>query len=155
MVTITGGAEVPGRKYSWTVANNHTSPIVRIEFPHYRVGLFFAPKGWSTDQSTFLVSVGVPVKPGLCVAEAASSAEGIASGKSTEFSAQLATGAVRRRAGQVLVRFADGTEFTVAGVELPQREAISDSNVSLIGLGVIFVAWLFFQLIRSRRRSRT
>ena len=57
-VTIVGGADATGHRYTWTVTNEDTSPIVYVEFPHYRANLFFSPHGWSTDESTFLVNVG-------------------------------------------------------------------------------------------------
>ena len=63
--TVTGGPDTSGRKYSWTVTNEHTSPVVYVEFPHYHGSLFFAPENWRVE-CTFLVNVGVEDRPGIC-----------------------------------------------------------------------------------------
>ena len=152
-VTIVGGADATGHRYTWTITNEDTSPIVYVEFPHYRANLFFSPHGWSTDESTFLVNVGVEERPGLCIARAASTADGIAPGQSATFSTQIAAAGAQRRRGNVQVQFADGTKTIVSGVELPQRETLGDEFIPLIGLGVIFVGWMVVQVIRSRRRA--
>ncbi len=151
--SIIGGADATGHHYSWTVTNRHSSPIVFIEFPHYQANLFLAPKGWSAEESTFLVNVGVPDRPGVCVARASSPAEGIAPGRSAEFKMQIAAPGASRGTGEVRLRFADGSDATVPGVELPQPPPTRDTFVSLIGLGLIFGAWLMYQLIRNRRRK--
>ena len=39
-VRITGGPDPSGHNYAWTVANEDTSPIVRVEFPHIHADLF-------------------------------------------------------------------------------------------------------------------
>ncbi len=152
-VTITGGADASGRQYTWTITNGYTSPIVYLEIPHYRAGLFFAPEGWATGESTYLVNVGVEDRPGVCIARAAAVTDGIASGQSATFDVQIGARGARRGPGTVLVRFADGTETTVSGVELPRQETLGDKYVTLIGLGLIFAVGLLIQAIRARRRS--
>jgi hypothetical protein len=152
--TITGGADASGHQYSWTVTNKRSSPIVRVEFPHYRAGVFYAPDGWSTDESTFLVGVGVKDRAGVCIAQVTSTADAIAPGNSATFRMQIAAIGVQRRPGAVLLSFADGSEAAVSGVELPTRAGFAERNLSLIGLGTIFVVAVIVRGFRARRRSK-
>jgi len=147
-VTITGGADASGHNYAWTVENHHASPIVFVEFPHFHATLFFAPAGWTTE-STFLVNVGVKSQPGLCNARADTVELGIAPARSAVFKMQVASTGAQRRPGEVRVRFADGADATVAGVELPSPEPTGDRFVPLIGLGVLFAVWLIHRAIRN------
>ncbi len=149
-VSITGGADESGHQYAWSVTNETDRTIVELRFPHYRASLFFAPDGWDTQDSTCIVNVGVPDRPGVCVARAATPAGGLRPGHSATFRMQVG-GAVKRRSAAVSVRFADGSETTVGGVELPHRERVSEQYVSLIGLGVIFTGWVAVRLMRKRR----
>src|SRR5437868_3393823 len=38
--------DASGQNYAWIVTNNHTSPIVYVEFPHYHADTFHTPDGW-------------------------------------------------------------------------------------------------------------
>jgi len=153
-VVITGGADASGHTYSWQVRNEGASPLVEIHFPHFRGGLFFPPKGWSGD-CTALVQVGAKDEPGICTARAPAPADGIAPRQSAPFSMQIASSGAKRGLGEVIVRFADGSEARVAGVELPQREAAGDKNLPLYGLGGLFAIFVIAQAIRKRRRRAT
>ena len=147
---ITGGADASGHTYTWQVQNGGASPIVEVRIPHYRAGLFFPPPGWSND-CTALVHVGAKDEPGVCTARATAPADGIAPGRSAVFSMQIASAGAKRGPGEVTVRFADGSEIRVAGVELPQQEGLGDKYVSLIALGGVFAIFVIAQSIRSRR----
>ena len=148
-VVVDGGADVSGQVYTWTVTNRSTSPITRVEFPHYRASMFFAPSKWSVD-CTFLVNVGVEDSPGVCVATTPTPTEGIAPGRSSEFSLQCSASGARRGTGVVRVRFADETDYQVTGVELPQPEGAGDKYVPLIGLAAIAGVFAIFAVIRGR-----
>ena len=148
--SITGGADASGHAYTWQVRNDGASPIVEVRFPHYRAGLFFPPPGWSND-CTALVHVGAKDEPGVCTARAAAPADGIASGRSAPFSMQIAAAGAKRGRGEVVVRFADGSETRIAGVELPQQEGLGDKYVSLIALGAVFIIFVAVQAVRKRR----
>lgn len=150
-VVITGGADASGHTYTWQVRNGGASPIVEVRFPHYRGGLFFPPPGWSSD-CTALVHVGAKDEPGICTARAAAPAGGIAPGQSMAFSMQIAARGAKRGPGEVAVRFADGNETRVAGVELPQQEGLGDKYMSLIALGGVFTIFVIAQAFRKRRR---
>lgn len=150
IVSITGGADASGHTYSWQVHNGGALPIVEVRFPHYRAGLFFPPPGWSND-CTALVHVGAKDEPGICTARAAAPADGITPGRSAAFSMQIAPAGAKRGPGEVTVRFADGNETRVAGVELPQQEGLGDKYVSLIALGGVFIVFVAVQAIRKRR----
>ncbi len=149
-VTVAGGADASGHVYAWTVTNRHTSPITRVEFPHYRATLFFAPTGWSTD-CTFLVNVGVEDSPGACVASAPAPTDGIQPGRSAEFRMQCSARGASRGIGVITVRFADDTRREVAGVELPRPEGVGDKYVPLIGLAAIAGIFALIAAIRNRR----
>ena len=150
--SITGGADASGHSYTWQVRNGGASPIVEVRFPHFRAGLFFPPPGWSND-CTALVHVGAKDEPGVCTARAVAPADGIAPGQSVAFSMQIASSGAKRGPGEVTVRFADGSETRVAGVELPQQEGLGDKYVSLIALGGVFIIFVAVQAVRKRRQG--
>ncbi len=152
-VEIAGGADGSGQNYRWTVTNHYGSPIVYIQFPHYHADTFHAPEGWSKE-STYLVNVGVPDKPGTCTASVDSARKGIPPGRSAEFSVRLATGGAHRRPGQVTVRFADGTQTIVAGVELPTASTTPERLYGLIGFALVFVIIVIVQTRRRRKGPR-
>jgi hypothetical protein len=143
-----------GNTYHWTVTNNQSSPIVRVEIPHYRGNLFFAPKGWTTS-CTNLVAVGAPDAPGVCTATAAATGDGIAPGRSATFSMQIATGAVKRGTGDVIIGYADASTQNISGVMVPVPETLSDKYISLIGLGIFLVVFVVAQSVRSRKKRRS
>jgi hypothetical protein len=149
-VTITGGADTSGRNYSWTVRNERSSPIVYLEIPYKKVLMFFAPDGWQTDCGRGAGAVRER-RAETCVAAAASVASGIPHGAAAEFRMRLSGSGARRARGTVLIRFADGNEAQVDGVELPQRETIGDKYVSLFALGAIFATWAVVRAVRRRR----
>jgi len=151
-VTIVGGADASGHQYSWTMTNASASPIVEVRFPHYRASLFFAPDGWTTDCSA-QVGIGGKDEPGVCTGRAGSSTGGIAVGRSAVFRMQIASAGAKRFPGNVTVRFADGTETTVGGVELPTREGAGDKYTSLAGLGTVFLVLVIVQARRRRRNQ--
>ncbi|MCH8991974.1 MAG: hypothetical protein IIA44_09540 [Acidobacteria bacterium] len=127
-------------------------PIVFVEFPHYHGSLFFAPEGWNTE-CTFLVNVGVRDSPGVCTAFVDSAAVGIAPGRSARFNMRIDAAGAIRAGGEVFIRFADGTEAVVAGVELPQAETTGEKYVPLIGLGVMLLVVVIVQKRRTRSRA--
>lgn len=61
-------------------------------------------------------------------------------------------GAIRGR-GDVVVRFADGLEHVVAGVELPRQETGTEKNLPLFGLAAMLVVVVIVHRIRSRSNS--
>ena len=150
-VVITGGTDASGHTYTWQVNNGGVSPIVEVRFPHSHGGLFFPPPGWSSD-CTAMVHVGTKDGPGVCAVRAPAPADGIAPGRSVTFSMQIAPAGAKRGPGEVTVRFADGSETRIAGVELSQREAIGDKNLPLFGLGGAFTIFVIAQAVRERRR---
>lgn len=149
-VTIDGGPDTTLQNYSWTVTNHHTSPIVYVKIPHYRAAVFEAPRRWDTSKTTYLVNVGVPDKAGFCVAEAIAPTPGISRGSSREFKMSLNVQRGLLGKGTVIVRFADGTEAKVFGVELSVPPEPSGKWVPLIGAGAIFVVWVLIRTLRQR-----
>jgi hypothetical protein len=151
-VTITGGSEPTGRTYTWTITNQSSSPIVSIEFRHYHGNVFVPAQGWSADGSTFREGGGWRGQEAKCVGRAMSAEVAIGPGESGEFQLLMDVAGAPRGTGEMKLGLADGTTAVVAGVELPREPSISDTYVSLIGLGGIFGLWLVFQAVRRRRR---
>ena len=151
-VRIEGGADPTGHNYQWTVTNDHTSPIVSVEFPHHRADLFTAPQGWLTKTRHL---VGLPNNeegPPMCSAEAPAPGQGIARGDSATFKMRIAPAGAYRGTGEVKIRFADGETATVAGVALPRPESAWPRYTRLIGTGFIGVLLLLVLVILDRRR---
>jgi len=153
VVVIEGGPDPTGHNYTWTVTNNHASPIVQIEFPHYRASLFTASKGWTTA-CTNLEGIGVKDPSGVCRAAIENSGAGVPTGRSATFDMQIAGGGAKRGSGEVVVRFADGLTTTVAGVSVPTAEPSGDRNLPLMGLGTVFFIFLIARAARRRRRAQ-
>jgi len=150
-VSITGGADPSGHQYRWTVTNRASSPVVLVEFPHTQADLFLAPAGWKI-RNTNLINVGVKSDSGVCRATVESSADGIDFGESAEFSMRIAPAGALRGVGNVRVRWADGTESWISGVELPIRPPRGETFTSLIALGAIFLGFVAVAAWRRKRR---
>ncbi len=140
-VTITGGTDTAGHEYRWTVANKAASPIIYLEFPQYHGDLCLPPEGWTSELS-----------PAACVCRAPSAIEGIAPGRSLDVRVRVGPLGAQRGQGGVIVRFADGTEKKVGGVDLPVPESTGDQFVPLIGLGIVMLVVILAQR-RGRRRK--
>lgn len=155
LVEISGGADESRQNYQWKVTNRHGSPIVFIQFPHFHADTFSVPNRWK-QECTNLIGAGKPTHlSGVCTAKVVSPADGIAPGRAAEFGMRLALlGGDRPSPGRVTVRFADGTETIVEGVELPMATSILEKMVAPIGLALIFGIIVLFE-VRRRRRART
>jgi hypothetical protein len=146
--TIAGGSDESGQRYRWTVTNHHAAPVIRVEFPHYMADLFTVPEGWHGELTDPLGKTG---RSGLFIASSADPTRGIAQGRSAAFDLKIGPAGTPRGKGDVLVRFADDTEILVRA-EVPVQEPAGDRHIALIGLGLIFGA---FVLIRAFRRGGT
>ena len=150
-VRIVGGPDITGHNYEWKVYNNSPSPIVYIEFPHWHADLFYGQTGWSIKGTTYLVHVGVPDLAGVCKATAESPANYIRPGGSAIFTMRISPKGADRGKGQVKVRFADGSERIIDGVELPRQPPQEYKFATLIALAVLFVGFVIFKTLRQRR----
>lgn len=148
--SIRGGADESGQNYSWTIINDYDSPIVFIEFPHFRAAVGFPPEGWKSEMTN---PNGVGGRTGTFAMSVERAAEGIAPGESERIRLTVTVRGTPRGKGRVLIRFADGTR-TRLRAEVPIKESLADRNVSLIGLGLIFAVFLFFRVFKRRRPNR-
>ena len=152
LVVITGGADVTGHHYTWTVRNAHTSPVMSVEFPHHAADVFTPPPGWTAKCNNL---VGQPGKPGpsVCLATAPSVATAIGRGESAVFSMRIAPppASAQKGLGKVKVQFADGTETSIDGVEVPTRVEAGSRFMPLIGLGLVFGLWVLVKALRGKR----
>ena len=146
---VTGGADTSGHNYEWTITNHYTAAVIAVEFRHYGASLFVAPDGWDADCAK-LVNVGVRDPAGTCTASAEPDS-GIRPGRSGTFRLQVAHDSARRGTGAVLLRYADGTDVTIGGVELPTPESLTDQYVPLLGLGVVFLLVIAARERRARK----
>jgi hypothetical protein len=152
LVEIKGGADETRHNYEWTVTNRHTSPITRIEFPHYHADAFVVPSGWSTEGTTFLVNVGVADKPGICVATVMPSHTGIPEGGRQEFRMRITASGALVGEGKVRIKFKDDSTTVVPGVVLPVPPPYDFKYLPLVGAALIFGLWVIIRTIRERRR---
>ncbi len=136
-VTIQGGPDETRQQYNWTVTNFHSSPIVAIEFPSHNADQMSAPPDWSVDTRAAHVSVATANSPAAGV---------VSSGK---FGVRVSRLGAMAGRGSVLVRFADGSSYSVAGVAVPRGQSIGERAITPIGLGLILVI-----LIGIARRNR-
>jgi len=137
-VTISGGADESGHHYAWTITSTFPSPIVYVEFPEYRSDLFRPPPGWSER----------PAQAGFRAAGADGAASAVPPGRTAAFTLRIRPAGAQRGRGSVRIRFADGAETIVTGVEVPTVP--SDRNIGLIGLAVLFAGWVVVRAVRKR-----
>ncbi len=153
LVTISGGPDETGHRYTWTVRNNKDSAIVFVAFPHYGADLFTAPEGW-TREIVHPATEG-PGKEGRCTAAARSAEHAIRPGGSATFSLRLGpyagTWGVRHGEGDVVIRFADGTQ-TTARAPAPRMESTFSRYLPLIVVGLVLLVLLFRRSRRLRGR---
>jgi len=147
-VTIEGGVDTAGRMYTWIVLHDHTSPIVSLQFPQDRGNGLTAPPGWKGELQRADDNLH---QSGFARFTCVDESRAIRANQPATFKLNLVWRGASRGVGDVIVRFADGTQ-TTALASIPIKEPASDRNVSLIGLGSFFAIFLIVQAIRKRRR---
>lgn len=156
-VVITGGADETQHTYTWQVTNRSDARIVRIEFPQYGADLFETPENWKqgTQKEMNLVNVGWNHKEsGRCWAEPVPPYSGLAPGGTARFGMRIAGMGAMRSTGTVRVKFDDGTEATVAGVELPHMPNRPSVYLAPLGMGALLFLFIFVREYRRRRQSK-
>lgn len=151
-VTITGGPDESAHNYAWTIQNDHNRPIVYVQFPHFRADLFNPPDGWT---GAIIQPTGQASATGKCTAVVNDQSRGIHPGSSAVFAMRIGPYAgnygARPGEGDVLIRFADGTETTVRAM-VPSRESFLGRHLSLFAFCSIVIVAL---LVRAARKRRT
>lgn len=143
LVEILGGADFSGHEYTWTVTNRHTSPLVYLALPGYRVGVVTVPEDWTFKR----------IAPGL-VATAGPGA-GIATGRNATFTMRVNPRGTKRGHGEVIARFGDGKEYVIRDVEAAQPETSAETFMPLFGLAMMLVVVILVRRKRSRSRSES
>jgi hypothetical protein len=151
-VTVEGGPDESGHTYEFTVTNNHDSPIVMVEFPHFRADIFAPPPGWSTEGTTNAMGHGNINAKGVCMATASLEVGGVPPRGKALFSIRVRPKGAWRGSDTVTVTFADGTVAKVPGVPLPQPEPAAAKGTRLIGFAVLGV--LFLIAVAARRKKQ-
>jgi hypothetical protein len=154
-VIITGGADETQHSYNWQVTNRSNARIIRIEFPQYGADLFETPDTWGqgTQKEMNLVNVGWNYKePGVCWAEPIPPYAGLAPGATAKFGMRIAGMGAMKSTGTVRIKFDDGTEGTVAGVELPQMPTRPSVYLGPLGMGALLFVFIFVREYRRRKQ---
>lgn len=152
-VTITGGRDASGQSYIWTVKNDGESPIVRVQFPHYRGDAFEAPPDWKHDCKNLQGRPDTAGDRGYCAGYVDSPRMGLQPGRSATFGMRTQRNAAYRGSGTALVTLADGRLIQVAGVDVPSPPSFLERFGMPIGLGAVLLVFLTVQLHR-RRKAR-
>lgn len=153
-VEITGGRDESGQFYRWVVRNLSDSPIVFVEFPHYRADTFFAPEEWRKEITNRMGDPKATGPSGVCRASTDDPRAGITRGRSAEFGIRLARGGADYGKGTVVVRFLDGVEVKLTDVETPRPPSLVDRLAVPGGLAVILLIILAMQRLRGRRGGK-
>jgi hypothetical protein len=111
--------------------------------------LFTVPEGWAGELTE---PVGKTGRSGKLIADASAPSRGIAQGRSLDFGLKIGPAGTPRGEGDVVVRFADGTEILVRA-EVPVREGLGNRYMSLIGLGLIFGVFLLIRVWKAKKRK--
>jgi len=114
--------------------------------------LFEPPEGWE-QECTHLVGRGGEPEPGVCRASTDRAGLGIAPGRTDSFFLRVAANEPRRGQREVLVRFTDGTEFSIPGVEVPIRAATIETYGGLLGFSLLFVLIAIVEIRRRRKAT--
>jgi len=147
---ITGGRDSTGQWYNWTVHNLSDSPITYVEFPHYHADTWTVPENWQTD-TVNLQGLGVRKESGLLKAWTDDPRLSISPGESAKFTARINRRGALRGTGAAVVRFADGTEVRVGGVDVPCSPSILERVGMPFGLGALLLLYLAFRFAKRRR----
>lgn len=140
-VDVTGGADFSGHEYTWTVTNLHTSPLVYVALPGHHVDLFTVPEDWTFQR----IASGLVATAGQGAA--------IVTGRDATFKMRVEPKGAKRGRGNMTVRFADGTQYIVRDVEVPQPESNAETYMPLLGLAMMLLVIIMARRKRARRRS--
>jgi len=152
-VSISGGVDQTNRQfYRWTIVNRYTSPLVSVEFPQYHGDLFTPPDGWSQKWKNKASVGGGEDAPGWVRTAAKGPAQGIQPGGTVTFQLRVSHAGALTRPGSVKVRFADGSEVVLKGVQVPSSQTFFEQNIMVFGMAVLFVIAVVWHL-RNRRKS--
>lgn len=150
-VTLTGGSDLSGHNYAWTITHQHSAPLVFVEIPHYRGDLFFAPDGWSTE---IINQNSLDYKPGKCIAKTMEQSGGLPRDQSAEFRLRINPAGALQKPGTILLRFADGAEVALP-TEVPGRQSSTEHYALPVSLAAIFVAYLVFGYFKKRKTKQS
>lgn len=147
-VETSGGRDQSGQNYEWTLTNRTGKLIVAVEFPHYHADAFQPPRDWG-QECTNLFKLNARDEPGVCKALAPPGG-GIAPGGSAKFGMRISLQGTLRGKGVMIVRFADGSSTSIAGVDLPCAPTVINQYMYPVGIALI----LLLVVLTSRRRGK-
>lgn len=151
-VVITGEVvpEAPNH-FRWIIRNDGTGNIVSFRAPRHLGQDAVMPPRWSYE-----LPKGATETSGEVLYRADAPVAGIGPGETGTFEIhdlRLQRVGRTKRAADVVVGFADGTELVISGVLCPAEETIVEKNIPLFGLGGMFAIFLIAQAVRKRRRG--
>lgn len=150
-VQISGGRDASGQNYAWTIRNDGDAAIRFVEFPHFRADLWNAPEGWQTEAVNLQGAPGTKGESGVLRAWTDDPRLMIQPGRSAEFSLRVNRQEAYRGTGSVLLRFADGGELRVAGVDVPCPPTFLDQYGMPLGLAAILLVYVASRVSRRKR----
>jgi len=152
-VRIEGGFDPESHSYRWTVHNEAASPIVFAAFPQQQADLFTGPPGWEVRGRENEAPLRNESGALMFSAQAPAGAPGIGPGRSGEFEMRIKPKkSPTRGKGEVWVKFADGREAWIGGVEVPLPPTASSKYLRLIALAILFAVFVVGRSLWNRRR---
>lgn len=152
VVTVSGGSDISGQNYEWTITHEYEAPLVYVAIPHFRGDLFYGPAGWRTE---VVNKNSLDFQPGTCIAETEEPSRGLVRGQAGTFRLRLNSAGAPEGEGDIVVRFADGVEARVtAAVPVKQTSPI-EPYATPAALGGMFALYLLVRLVLRRRGSST
>lgn len=155
-VTITGGQDVQNRfLWRWAVTNNGESPIVSMQFPHFRAKSLFYPKhGW-TEEVTHRTGLGAKEENGVFILRTDDPSAAVQPGGTIEIGLEVGRRGAHGVPCAVVVTLADGRTIEIPRVDCPQQQAVLARNAKLIGLAAMFGVFVLYRYAKGRRSRIT
>lgn len=149
-VEVVGEVDKSGHNYRWTVTNLSDSPIVAVEFDHYRGDTCVPPGDWEQE---FTNKHSIDSKPGLCRGST-TAANGIRKGQSKVFELRINVRGAIVGEDEVRISFADGSSASVMSV-MPKKPSFLERYATLIGLGGLVLVVVLFKVVKSAISHKT
>lgn len=151
VVTVTGGHDETGQTYEWRITHQHPAPLTHVEVPHFRGDRFYAPPGWSAEVRN---RNSLDFQTGMCVADAGDAGSALHTGDVGTFKLHINSAGAPWGQGEMLLRFADGTEARVV-VDVPvKRQSPIEPFATPLALGAMFAIFLLVRVLRNKRRAK-
>ncbi len=144
-VDVRGEVDKSGHNYRWAVTNRDDSPIVAVEFDHYRGDTCVPPGDWEQE---FTNKHSIDSEAGLCRGST-TKANGIRKGESEVFQLRINARGAPVGEGVVRISFADGSQVSVVSVMPVKPSSIVERYGTLVGMGGLVGVFVLFRFLKS------